>query len=291
MSVTTLEEVFIKIAKGTESNNRAEEGRDKLKKNKSKTFDANTPMPDGSVADVGEAAMEEGQVNRVAMSMHDFTKIDDQPIKLFAQHVRAMVIKRYLYFSRDVKTWIYQFLLPVLFVLVGVLILVLVKFGHHEPSLTLSTSLYNDGITTDHLPFPYADNSQVCIISAYDTSYTCGTLTNNLQDRVMQEVTGVPTNYPVLPIADAIYIKNVSKALLYDYNYQASVFGAVTMVQNQTDYGVLDFRYLIHANFTAAYGAPLFNKLVAEAYIKTLDPSVTVSSRIFPLPYTAVESK
>ena len=288
MSVTTLEEVFIKIAKGTESNNRAEEGRDKLKKTKSKTFDANTPMPDGSIADV-DAAMEEGQSNRVAMSMHDFAKIDDQPLKLFSQHIRAMVMKRYLYFSRDVKTWIYQFLLPVLFVLAGVLILLLIKFGNHEPSLTLSTSLYNVGISVDDLPFPYADNTDVCIQTTWDYSPTCGTVNAGLQDRVMNDLTGTPSNYPILSLPNAVFIENVSNALLYDFHYRSSVFGAVTMVQNMTYGNKTDFRYIIHANFTAAYGAPLFNKLVAEGYIKTIDPSVTVTSRIYPLPYTGVE--
>ena len=67
----------------------------------------------------------------------DFDKIDHKQVfQYFLRHMAAMLRKRALYFIRDSRSWIYQYVLPVLFVLIGILplaiALILSASSHHN---------------------------------------------------------------------------------------------------------------------------------------------------------------
>ena len=68
----------------------------------------------------------------------------------FHRHMYALLKKRAAYFRRDQKTWIFTFVLPAFFVLIG---LFLVKAGGSQifnvtlPTYTLSMSSYNAKVT------------------------------------------------------------------------------------------------------------------------------------------------
>ena len=108
MSVTTLEEVFIKVAEGTKTQAEAEAGR-----------------KDGGVN--GASSLSNVQLmttNDKFTSVTDFERInEDNKLGYLWYHMKAMLIKRFLYFKRDSRSWIYQFVVPVFFVLIGMLIM------------------------------------------------------------------------------------------------------------------------------------------------------------------------
>ena len=48
---------------------------------------------------------------------------EDAVFTHFWRHLLAMINKRRLYFMRDTRSWIFQYIVPVLFVLVGMLVM------------------------------------------------------------------------------------------------------------------------------------------------------------------------
>jgi hypothetical protein len=133
VSVTTLEEVFIKIARGTNTLAEATPTANPFIPNQAVPAAGAVPAPIAS-----PYVQSPRQVEGVAMSgpdtemgklksslrMVDFTLIpDEQVLTYFLRHLTTMFRKRRLYFFRDARSWVFQYVVPVLFVLVGMLIM------------------------------------------------------------------------------------------------------------------------------------------------------------------------
>ena len=70
---------------------------------------------------IGEA--EAGTRGKV-VPVTDFSKYDeDAQFTYFWRHLVALLNKRRLYFMRDTRSWIFQYVIPVVFVLVGMLVM------------------------------------------------------------------------------------------------------------------------------------------------------------------------
>lgn len=96
MSVTTLEEVFIKVGQGTHTLAAAEEG---IKQNKIQSANAR----------MNEIDLEGGAVGKSS-----FNRIDENDkMTTFYYHLRALITKRFLYFLRDTKAWIFQYVVSI----------------------------------------------------------------------------------------------------------------------------------------------------------------------------------
>ena len=99
MSVTTLEEVFIKVAEESENHAIARAGR-------------------LSIYNDEFGGIYKGEANV------DFDLIaEDKLVAYFIKHLRAMFQKRYLYFIRDLQSWLFIYIIPVVFVLTGMLVM------------------------------------------------------------------------------------------------------------------------------------------------------------------------
>ena len=99
MSVTTLEEVFIKVAEGS----------------------GNHAIAKAGMLDVDN--LEYGGIYKGGEDI-DFDRIgEEERVKYFLLHLRAMIRKRYLYFIRDLRSWIFIYVVPVIFVLIGMLVM------------------------------------------------------------------------------------------------------------------------------------------------------------------------
>ena len=57
-------------------------------------------------------------------------------------HFKAIIVKRYHYFKRDVKSLICEIFLPIVVVIVG-LLLMTIKFAVDSPPLLLNSSIYS----------------------------------------------------------------------------------------------------------------------------------------------------
>ena len=99
MSVTTLEEVFIKVQHQTHTQAVADAGR-----NQEVVSTHNIQVDAKNIADL------ESNTTPPPVT---FKRIEDgNHMAYLFRHIQAMILKRYYYFLRDTKTWILQFAIP-----------------------------------------------------------------------------------------------------------------------------------------------------------------------------------
>eukprot|EP01038_Epipyxis_sp_PR26KG_P008312 gene8312-11246_t len=284
MSVTTLEEVFIKVAEGTNTIATADKGRGQTS---AELFDNSTDKK-GLVETRSPSAehLEKGQYAPVAT----FRKIDqDNQLLMFFRHVVTMLRKRALYFLRDTKSWVFVFIVPVLIFLIGLIIMKSTSYIEKQPLKSLTArGLYNTKINNNYLPTVYNTEAYFC---PFNTSGDCFSTVNTAQ--IVGNISSV-ANFPLEPSANAFTIKDVSQAIFNNRKqYAASQIGAYSFVSidrfdgaNPNTSTIKSLSYLIHSNYSAIHGAPLYQLLLAQGLVRSIEPSVTVDANINPLPYT-----
>ena len=120
ISVTTLEEVFLRVGHGDDSNkNQEEPAKIKNKADEKDSLLGGTP--------------------------HDDYSISSQPklsfCKQFWQHLGALLLKRFYMYRRNIKGLMTEVFVPVILVLIG-FGMTQVQFFFSQPTRTLSASLY-----------------------------------------------------------------------------------------------------------------------------------------------------
>ncbi|KAL2320738.1 hypothetical protein Fmac_029707 [Flemingia macrophylla] len=205
----------------------------------------------------------------------------------FWQHSKALLIKRAISARRDHKTIIFQLMIPTLFLFIGLLFLKL-KPHPDQQSLTLSTSHFNPllsgggggGPIPFNLSFPIAEkvaeNVKGGWIQRFEpSSYRFPNSEKALADAV--EAAG-PTLGPAL--------LSMSEYLMSSFNesYQ-SRYGAIVMDDQNND-GSLG--YTVLHNCSCQHAAPTFINLMNSAILRlaTLDMNMTIQTRNHPLPTT-----
>lgn len=283
MSVTTLEEVFLKVASGTSTISTAltamaGDGGENADLNKPIDLNKYQPVSAGdnnpgalvvgsevrdeapsSDTPLGDGARdpESHQTKADMYELDESAKIgESRPLEMFVQHMKALLTKRYLYFLRDTKSWSFQFMLPVIFVLAGCLIMRYNVWAPDQPRIVISPTDYNKAMSTDFLPLPYTAANSICPIKS-DCNESRYAIFG--QDFVMNSVYD-SSNYPMEPQYDALSIYNLSYMLLKDREqYRASRFGAITFTEimfnnsgpiNGSATSLRKVKYIVHGNFT-----------------------------------------
>jgi ATP-binding cassette, subfamily A (ABC1), member 3 len=273
MSVTTLEEVFLKVASGSHAFKAREDQSVQKKKNKD-----NGALIAASDIDV------ERQKNKTVIVA--FEKYDHEKEAMVFAYKQLIVCleKRYLYFKRDTKAWLFLFGLPVIFLLIGGLVMAFSKFTYPQPTLTLSVDKLNPGLSTNFLPIPFSNASTYCYNAACEDISGQGTVMKSLDNFL---------SYPIEGLDSATSIENVSQ-YLFDHRreYEASRYGAYTLTRVAIDPGPSDdygLKYLLHANYTAYFAGPTFSALMAQNFIRTFNKDATLTARLHPLPTTKAQ--
>jgi len=281
VSVTTLEEVFIRVAQGTDTQALQDKAQKEL-------MEANQEIV--SEEDV------EGQMKGYPLTA--FTKIDDNDrFAFFLRHVHAIFLKRMMYFSRDTKSWIFHYGLPLLIVLIGMIIQNVTSYITNQPLKVLNTALYNGGINTDFFPAVYNQDPAISAsscnwvenINDYIFTYPCSDNQLNLLSNIPQSA-----NYPLIAAKNATGIYNVSAEIYKQRNsFEASQIGAFSIAflanySNQSTSTVY-VDYNIHGNYSALHAGPLYQALMADAVVHSIDPAASVTVSVYPLPYTSLE--
>jgi len=273
MSVTTLEEVFIKVAEGTKTVATAGKGRDKNK---------DSENSDNLKKDLHRTPsdLENGTPSNNKYSpLVDFRKIDQDNFTLmFFRHVVTMFRKRALYFMRDTKAWIFMFGLPVLIFLIGLIIMQETSYITPAPSKAITTrGLYNTGFSDNYLPTIYTSGSYFCPLSPSNCSSTVGAAD-------LLNVTN-SADFPFFPI-NATDFYNVSLAIYNNRKaYGSSQIGAFSFAEVNG----LNVSYYLHTNYTALHGAPLYQLILAQGLMRQIDASATIAVNVYPLPLTDAE--
>eukprot|EP00903_Cladosiphon_okamuranus_P008962 g8576.t1 len=262
VSVTTLEEVFLRVANGTADVEARKEiasiTMQRQSSYSSAMMDAATKM--GTAAD-GSGKEDMGI---------------DRSKSLFGGHMLALLKKRLLTFKRDKKMWAFIVFMPALFVLVGIMILRLVE-QTDEPAILLTPTDFNDGSA----PFPYAT---VC--SAAAATATCN------PEALVAEMDFSGSAEPVTlditaDTADA-GVEAMSAALL-EGGYEENVYGAVSFREADSTTG--DFDYTVHSNYSSLHSVPLYMNQINTAILRVVTGQDTLSIAVtmHPLPRTKYE--
>ncbi|KAK6289772.1 hypothetical protein POUND7_001313 [Theobroma cacao] len=203
------------------------------------------------------------------------------------QHSRALLIKRAVSARRDRKTIVFQLLIPVIFLLFGLLFLKL-KPHPDQPSVTLTTSHFNPllsgsgggGPIPFDLSWPIAKEVTKYVKGGWiqrfkQTAYKFPDSDSALADAV--EAAG-PALGPVL--------LSMSEYLMSSFNesYQ-SRYGAVVMDDVYED-GSLG--YTVLHNCSCQHAAPTYINVMNSAILRlaTSDKNMTIRTRNHPLPMT-----
>lgn len=147
ISVTTLEEVFLRVGRGTDGEMNDAAARESIARlSSARSIHSNDQL---EVAEEKEVNLSENQ--KFDISMHDETK-DTVPLHsafyssdrgremerlVFWVHLKALLRKRMLYGLRDRKVFLCQLVLPFLLVLLG-LVLLLIAPNTDQPSISLT---------------------------------------------------------------------------------------------------------------------------------------------------------
>ena len=234
----------------------------------------------------------------------EFKKLgDEQGVEFFNRHFVAMMTKRAFYFSRDTKSWVLQFVVPAVFVCLGLTIVMFNEIRPNQPAKLMTPLSYNEEVSSAsvRLPFPYTEGTSFC---SWTDCPNFGTVKDiNYQEELMSKVS-YANSAPMIGVSNSYSIQNMSYYLHNNRkNYEASTFGAVSIGMldsdtNDTTYAMTSstsairrFQYAIHANYTATHAGHVFNTLTAEAVLRSYRSDATLSMYLHPLPKTYQEEQ
>ncbi|KAL8261643.1 hypothetical protein R6Q59_025692 [Mikania micrantha] len=205
----------------------------------------------------------------------------------FWKHSKALLIKRWISARRDRKTIVFQLLIPALFLLIGLLLLEL-KPHPDQPSIIFTTSNFNPLLTGEGgggpIPFdlslPIAQEVSHYIEGGWIQKYKESTYrfpdpSKALEDAI--EAAG-PTLGPLL--------LSMSEYLMSSFNESyESRYGAIVMDPQKDDGSI---GYTVLHNSTCQHAAPTFINLMNAAVLRraTLNDNMTIQTRNHPLPMT-----
>lgn len=160
MSVTTLEEVFIKIAHGTSTIAAQEKAHGTVAVSVPTNDDFNKAIATEATTDAWVVPeLEMGNADPKGFGQVKFDKLDDADhLQYFVKHMHGLLYKRFVYFIRDARAWIYQIVVPLLFLIVGCLIMKFTYPDSYLPPRELTTTMYNDDLVVKSNVFPVIYN-------------------------------------------------------------------------------------------------------------------------------------
>ncbi|KAJ6332061.1 hypothetical protein OIU76_010445 [Salix suchowensis] len=205
----------------------------------------------------------------------------------FWQHTKALFIKRAISARRDRKTIVFQLLIPAIFLFFGLLFLKL-KSHPDQQSITLTTSHFNPllsgggggGPIPFDLSLPIAKEVAGYIEGGWIQNFSQSAYRFPDAERELAEAIKAagPTLGPIL--------LSMSEFLMSSFNesYQ-SRYGAIVMDKPHDD-GSLG--YTILHNSSCQHAAPTFINLMNSAILRlaTGDQNMTIQTRNHPLPMT-----
>jgi ABC-type multidrug transport system ATPase subunit len=169
VSITTLEEVFLIIAKGENTDKMTTRASSAMAINteglvdKSSIVTEDVDVVDLKTDDEAEVAVQADKASTSADSKkRALGEITFQPT--YSKHMKALVKKRALNFKRDKKAWICSVILPALISFLGFIALKFAPDLRNLDALTLVIDDYNEDIDTDSNPL---------VFNAPDTTFEC----------------------------------------------------------------------------------------------------------------------
>jgi len=290
VSVTTLEEVFIKITRGTDTNKSALSG---MAKKEAAAEDLLVVSKEHDVESAEGSLMQDVKFEKIAA--------DDQ-LRYFFQHMRALLKKRALYFVRDKKAQIFLFLIPFLFLWGGLIIMANTYPSNYEPLKRTSSAIYNPKLTVNRMPTPFANPSEysfkVETNNQGKVAYVPGSASfSSRSGAAVTSAQGVldsiasNSNFPLLNAVDVaansnnVYTtqSNMTNYLMSHKNdYEAMIVGTYCM----TNTIAKSVEFTVSTNYTALFAVPVYQQILADATVRSINSAASISTAYYPLPET-----
>eukprot|EP00644_Phytophthora_capsici_P017588 jgi/Phyca11/535815/estExt2_fgenesh1_pg.C_PHYCAscaffold_420047 len=272
VSVTTLEEVFIKVAELADENNQHTLGNNHVGRGSSSDLD-------GYYQPCDEIVTTES---------------------IFQRHLRALLLKRFRYAKRDKKAIIYVAALPVLLITAGLGILKGSMAINDDPVKALGPDEFSGGAT----PTPYTCQvgggvgewcSEVMASSYLGVDAQLVSVPEPAFDSDSPTVFGVTYTDPIINASGATGYSLALGQQLYERGYGKGSelvegqYGSY-LVYGDSDQNV--FGYNVFTNTTAPHSSVIFKALMDQAvyrFFSNSSAASTVNLKVnnYPLPYTA----
>eukprot|EP00560_Eucampia_antarctica_P008117 CAMPEP_0197826650 /NCGR_PEP_ID=MMETSP1437-20131217/3581_1 /TAXON_ID=49252 ORGANISM="Eucampia antarctica, Strain CCMP1452" /NCGR_SAMPLE_ID=MMETSP1437 /ASSEMBLY_ACC=CAM_ASM_001096 /LENGTH=1876 /DNA_ID=CAMNT_0043427175 /DNA_START=276 /DNA_END=5906 /DNA_ORIENTATION=- len=317
VSITTLDEVFLMVARGENGQHQSLKSSLKMVESIDTDYETEALKSYRSQETVGQ-------------------------VGLFSTHVRSLIQKRALNFKRDKKAWCCSAVMPLIVSLIGFLIVTLVIPGRTLPSLKLSLKPYNsnfDGSTRNPIiynnPGKFTCQPGKCIYpynivpdtSTGKTSYSCGasvelerdtpcviSQSNLFGERLRSSREGAygigETLTDVSESSRLLYKKSEEKdefsiygALYFTHDNLSTLANNASQSYNEKVEETCNskkgsdcplFRgigYVVSTNFTSLHSSLLFQSLADQAILResTGVSDIEIKPTIHPLPLTLLE--
>eukprot|EP00742_Colponemidia_sp_Colp-10_P004062 GILJ01004335.1.p1 GENE.GILJ01004335.1~~GILJ01004335.1.p1 ORF type:complete len:1795 (+),score=302.12 GILJ01004335.1:677-5386(+) len=277
ISVTTLEEVFLKIARGEEGvKENAAVIQSLQKKRSSKMVEMSSvvqvqPAP-GSVLP-SHQSLQVVKGRKVRPMAHDVDKdysvANHDPGNMFFKHMRALVKKRYIYSKRDWKALFYELVIPVIVLIAGLGLLKNLT-SQSRPTLALGLTNYNPGLQ-NLLPYDNTIAVSNSIVGSIPSSVG------------LAQPIDMSANHTVEYLAQWLLDSHLAN--------KASRYGAYMF--NDAVASPTTLNVTIAHNTTGYHSLPTFLNVISDAYLKykTADSSASIRTSSMPWPRTSFEQQ
>ena len=288
ISVTTLLEVFLRI------------GDDRVNAHGS----PRTPLPpSAAAAAVAEVENKSKSTNNNDMAVVARPEREDAS---FSRHMKALLVKRYIYASRDRKSQCCQLVLPALLILFGLSLIKLLGNPLIQDNLILSPLMLNPNLAPEaRNPFPVLATSPAARAIMAELDVSRGLSASYIDvaaaiAAVAAEAAGEedPFNACAVGATEVLTMSSyLADTAIEGKSGPASRYGALTFADT-TD--ATHFTYNLLLNASALHGAGVYMNLVSNAILRTLvggeagtDSSAlpSIITRNHPLPLTHEEER
>lgn len=255
LSITTLEQVFLQVAHGTDDPDQIATLR---QRSQSIGHDG---ASDRKMRQTSEMGLAEGGAAAAAAAAapHAVFKPQELPGNVvFKNHVKALLTKRARIFKRDRKTVCFVLLAPSFFLLLGCLIL-LITPAITQPALVMTLDDLNEGVAAPRNPIPY---TTLCTVAGEVCQVT--SLVTMLAPVVDAAGGGV-----LIPEADTSIASFEQTLQATQYDNEAMRYGAYTWESVEIDTKV-DVAAIMVANFTALHAAPVYANMISTSILRML---------------------
>ena len=151
VSVTTLEEVFLKVAHGGDHDKATSEKSIKKIQSRRSISSAGSMGGDDEEQGGSERSLTEKEMAKGQLVEHK--KLDtSNNCGYFLRHMRALLQKRFVYLLRDKKTWFFGFILPIALIVMGLCVVTFTGNDVNQRELVMTWDSYNPH-TDNPIPF------------------------------------------------------------------------------------------------------------------------------------------
>ncbi|KAF1321194.1 Abc transporter a family member 1, partial [Globisporangium splendens] len=247
VSVTTLEEVFIKVAEANDEDNQH---------TLAKHARTGTPAPSPT---------------------HSADGVVTQPTGMFMTHLQALLLKRFRVAKRDKKMLFYSMLLPVLLLFLGLQLQKSSSFTKNDPKISLTTDDFSGGEASPTPFYCQADSGNQWCSSVMGSSFFTGAQPQQIASDVITQpafdsnsptVFGVEYTNPSINQSDATGYELRLGEEVYKRGYgidQPATDGqyGAYLVHGDSNQNLLGYNLMV--NTTASHSAPIFKALIDQA--------------------------